>query len=213
MNRLKKYLRIDAGTDRDEEFENLVCKVQETGRPKALYKESYIDEKGDNTVTIEGFTFTSPALRKHLDSIERVFPYIATCGAEVDNIEIERGDFEAKYWISVLKENMLEASMQFLRSSLSEKYRLSNLSSMNPGSGDASVWPLEQQRYLYSMCGDVEGLIGVRLTSATMLAPEMSLSGIYFPSEVDYQSCQLCHREKCRSRMAPFNQELWDRLK
>jgi hypothetical protein len=212
IDRLLKYLKIDTGTERAGAFNDILNKVQNIGKPKALYKVSFIDEKGDDTVTIDGITFKSLALRKNLDSIERVFPYIATCGTEIDGIEIGPGDLEAKYWINVLKENMLQSSMQFLRNHLAEKYRLSSLSSMNPGSGDVSVWPLEQQKYLYSICDNVEELIGVRLTKSAMLAPEMSLSGIFFPSEVDFETCQLCQREKCRSRRAAFDKELWESI-
>ena len=102
--------------------------------------------------------------------------------------------------------------MNFLREHLAKRYRVSNLSSMNPGSGDASVWPFEQQRELFSMCGDVEELIGVRLTKSLALVPDMSVAGILFPSEADFQNCQLCHRENCRFRRAPFDRELWESI-
>ena len=32
---------------------------------------------------------------------------------------------------------------------------------MNPGSGDASVWSIDQQVGLFSLFGDVDALIGV----------------------------------------------------
>jgi hypothetical protein len=211
-NQLFEYLRIKPGTDRAKEFEDLVNEVRIIGKPKALYKVSFIDEKGEGTITLDGVTFTSLALRKNLDSIERVFPYVATCGTEIDDIEIEQGDLQKKIWISLLKGNLLQTSMQFLREHLTKRYRVSNLSSMNPGSGDASVWPFEQQRELFSMCGDVEELIGVRLTKSMVLVPDMSVAGILFPTEADFQSCQLCHRENCRFRRAPFDRELWESI-
>ncbi|MFC1884965.1 hypothetical protein ACFL2O_09355 [Thermodesulfobacteriota bacterium] len=209
---LFEYLRIEPDTDRAKAFEDLVGKVREVGKPKALYKESFIDKKGEDTITLDGITFKSLALRKNLDSIERVFPYVATCGTEIDDIEVGKGDLQKKMWISVLKENLLQASMHFLGENLAERYRVSNLSSMNPGSGDASVWPFEQQRKLFEICGDVESLIGVKLTKSLVLVPDMSLVGIFFPTEVDFQSCQLCHREKCRLRRAPFDRELWESI-
>jgi hypothetical protein len=208
-NQLFENLRIKPGTDRAKEFEDLVSKVREIGKPKALYKVSFIDEKGEDTITLDGVTFTSLALRKNLDSIERVFPYVATCGTEIDDIEIGQGDLRKKLWISFLKGHLLQTSMQFLSEYLAKRYKVSNLSSMNPGSGDASVWPFEQQRELFSMCGDVEELIGVRLTKSLVLVPDMSVAGILFPTETDFQSCQLCHRENCRFRRAPLNRELW----
>jgi len=211
-NQLFENLRIKPGTDRAKEFEDLVSEVREIGKPKALYKVSFIDEKGEDTITLDGVTFTSLALRKNLDSIERVFPYVATCGTEIDDVEIGQGDLRKKLWISFLKGHLLQTSMQFLSEHLAKRYKVLNLSSMNPGSGDASVWPFEQQRELFSMCGDVEELIGVRLTKSTVLVPDMSLAGILFPTETDFQSCQLCHRENCRSRRAPFDRELWESI-
>ena len=212
MKRLFEYFRIEAGTDRAKAFEDLVDEVRKVGKPKALYKASFIDKKGEDTVTLDGVTFTSRVLRKNLDSIERVFPYIATCGTEIDGIEVEQGDFQKKMWMNVLKDNLLRASIQFLGENLAQRHRISNLSSMNPGSGDASVWPFEQQGELFKICGDVEKLIGVRMTKSLVLVPDMSLAGIFFPTEVDFQTCQLCHRENCRSRRAPFDEELWESI-
>jgi hypothetical protein len=212
MKQLFDYLRIEPGTDRAKAFEDLVNEVRKVGKPKALYKASFIDNKGEDTITIDGATFESLALRKNLDSIERVFPYVATCGTEIDDIEAGQGDLQKKMWISVLKEKLLNASMHFLGENLAERYRISNLSSMNPGSGDASVWPFEQQGELFNICGDAEKLIGVSLTKSMVLVPDMSLAGIFFPTEVDFQSCQLCHRENCLYRRAPFDKELWDSI-
>lgn len=208
-NQLSRYMKTDSGTNRAKAFEDIANEVRNVGKPKALYKASFIDEKGEDTITLDGITFTSLTLRKNLDSMERVFPYVATCGTEIDEIEIEQGDFAKKIWISMLKGDLLKASMEFLKEHIAKRYGFSSLSSMNPGAGDASVWPLEQQRELYSICGDVEGLIGVRLTKSMVLAPDMSVAGIFFPTEVDFQSCQLCHRENCRSRRAAFDKDLW----
>jgi hypothetical protein len=211
-NQSLERLNIKPGTDRAKEFEDLVSEVREIGKPKALYKVSFIDEKGEDTITLDGVTFTSLALRKNLDSVERVFPYVATCGTEIDGIEIEQGDFRKKLWISFLKGNLLQISIQYLGEHLDKRYRVSELATMNPGSGDASVWPFEQQRDLFSIFGDVEKSIGIRLTKSLVIVPDMSVSGVLFPTETDFQSCQLCHRENCRFRRAPFDRELWESI-
>jgi hypothetical protein len=208
-NQLFEQLRIKPGTDRAKEFEDLIGKVREIGRPKALYKVSFIDEKGVDSVTIDGVRFTSLALRKNLDAVERVFPYIATCGTEMDDIEIEQGNLQTKMGLAFLKGHLLQASIQYLGAHLTQRYKVSNMSSMNPGSGDASVWPIEQQRELFSIFNDVERLIGVSPTKSLVLVPDMSVAGILFPTETDFQSCQLCHRDNCHLRRAPFDRELW----
>jgi len=78
------------------------------------------------------------------------------------------------------------------------------LSSMNPGSGDARLWPIGQQRPLFGLLGDVEGAIGVRLTPSLLMQPNKSVSGILFPAAEHFESCQHCAREDCPRRRAPF---------
>ena len=80
---------------------------------------------------------------------------------------------------------------------------------MHPGSGDVSVWPIEQQQALFSLLGDVESEIGVRLTESFLMMPNKTLSGILFPTETDFGACQVCRRENCPSRKAPFDEALW----
>jgi len=207
---LFKRMHIEPGGDDAKEFTSLVNKVQEVGKPKVLYKESYIEAKGEETVTIDSVTFTSRALRRNLDKIERVFPYVATCGKEVDDIEIHQGDFLKEFWLDTIKAILLGASSRHLSELLDQKYKLGRTSAMNPGAGDVTVWPIEQQRELFSLFGDVENLIGVRLTHSFLMLPNKSVSGICFPTEINFQSCQLCHRENCVGRSASFNKELWE---
>jgi hypothetical protein len=83
---------------------------------------------------------------------------------------------------------------------------------MSPGSGDVNVWPIEQQRELFELLGDVRGQIGVELTDSFLMVPNKTVSGIHFPAEKDFRTCQVCHRENCPSRGAPFDQELWESI-
>jgi predicted transcriptional regulator len=75
---------------------------------------------------------------------------------------------------------------------------------MSPGS--LKDWPIEEQRALFAILGDVEGSIGVRLSESLVMIPSKSLSGIYFPTEVPFYSCQLCPRERCPSRRATYDE-------
>jgi hypothetical protein len=213
IRQLAARMRIQNGSNRAKEFGRLVDLVQEKGKPKALYKESYIDSKDEDSVTIEGVRFTSRALSKNMESVERVFPNVVTCGIELDGIEIEQGDLQKKSWLSMLKGNLLMIAVQYLQEYIIRKYKISKLAYMNPGSGDATVWPIEQQKDLFSLFDNVEDAIGVKLTRSFIMVPDMSVCGILIPAEVDFQSCQLCHREKCPLRRAPFDKKLWDSIK
>ena len=139
-----------------------------------------------------------------------MFAYVTTCGREADEIETPQGDVLAEFWLDTIKADLLSASTRYLNKLLQRRYKLGKTAVMNPGAGDATVWPIEQQAELFSLLGDVEGLIGVRLTDSFLMLPNKSVSGIRFPTEIDFQSCQLCHRENCPGRRSPFNKELWN---
>lgn len=191
------------------EFAALVRQAREAGRPKALYRESFVTGRGAQTIALDGVTFTSRALRLNLDEVERVFPFIVTCGHELDAIPLDSADILKKFWLDTIKAVVLAAARRHLVDHLRSRYALERASTMSPGSADAEVWPIQQQRQLFALFGDVESLIGVRLTDSCLMVPNKTVSGIRFPTEVDYRNCQLCHRDPCPSRSAPFDPELW----
>ncbi len=175
-------------------------------RPKAVYEIGYVENKNEDSLDIGGVRFTSRLLRANLNKITRVFPYIATCGRELDEIAIPSQDFMLKYCLDVIKEMVLRSVISYLESHLKRSYALGQVSRMNPGS--LPSWPITQQRELFSIFGNVEELIGVKLTESCMMIPVKSVSGIFFPTEVRFESCQLCSREVCHERRAPYDPDL-----
>ena len=206
---LMRQLRIQPGTDNAKAFAELLAKVTEVGRPKATYEVCFIEDKADESVVLNGVRLTSRALRRNLDPVERVFPYVATCGTEADAIAVPHDDAVQAFWLWTIKEALLDAATEYLYDHLATRYRMTHWATMDPGSGDAGVWPIEQQKELFSVLGDVEARIGVRLTDSMLMIPTMSVSGIVFPTETEFASCQVCHREGCPRRTAPFDEAVW----
>lgn len=206
---LFRRLRLDPQGDLAGDIHQLAHRAAGVARPKALFAESFVGSRGTDTVTIAGVTFTSRVLRSNLEKVERVFPYIATCGVELDALLDQGADVLLRYCLDCIKEMALAAARRQLREYLAQHYGLKKLSSMNPGSGDSGVWPLEQQAPLFSLLGDVEGQIGVRLTESFLMEPNKTVSGVLFATEVDFVTCSLCHRIACPSRRAPFDEGLW----
>ena len=210
---IQSKLSIKSGSQFENSFSEFLKKVEQVAKPKAMYRVSYIDELDLDTVTIEETTFHSQALSKNLASIGRVFPFIATCGIEVDEFPIDQDDILQQYWLNTIKLSLLEASITHLYKTLQNTFRIDNLSAMNPGSGDASVWPIEEQSQLFSLFGGIQTTIlqvGVTLLPSYLMVPDISVSGILFPSETKYYNCQLCQREDCPGRQAHFEPELWE---
>jgi hypothetical protein len=209
---LKEKLRIKPGTESEKKLEALVEAAQEIGRPKALYRVTYIDSKGEETISMDGVTFTSAAMRKNVDGVNRVFAYVATCGEEILELKKDSKDLIQKYWLSMIRTELLFASQQHLLEEIQRAYQIESLSTMNPGSGEANIWPIEQQRELFSLLGDVKEMIGVELKPSYLMSPDMSVSGIIFASDQSYINCMLCQRENCPGRRAPFDCELWEEI-
>jgi hypothetical protein len=194
------------------EFTALVETARRVGRPKAIYTEAYVEIAGTERVHIGGAAFTSAMLRQNLAQVERVFAFVATCGHEMDTIALPENDFLQEFWWDTIKERLFHSAFDHLAAHLQRVYRLGKWASMNPGAGDADVWPIEQQRPLFDLLGDVRAQIGVELTDSYLMRPNKTVSGIIFPTEKDFRTCQVCRRENCPSRSAAFDLALWQQL-
>ena len=206
---LMRKLRVKPETHYADEFIRLANEAQEVARPKALYGISFIDNSTDDSVTLDGITFRSRVLAVNLEDVNRVFAYVATCGTEIEEWSKSGAeDLLQSFWMDAIKEAALRAAMPVLRKAIVSGHKLGKTSTMAPGSlGD---WPIQQQKPLFKLLGDTEGMIGVRLTESFLMLPPKSVSGIWFPTETRFESCQLCPRPRCPNRRAPHDSELFE---
>jgi hypothetical protein len=181
----------------------LIALAADLGRPKALYADCPVDPAGDDAVEICGVRFVSKLLCRNLDKVGRVFPYVATCGRELEEATLLDDDFMTPYIWDAIKADALQAAIRYLQYQLTARYRFPKLAQMNPGS--LQDWPLEQQKPLFSVLGDVEAAIGVRLSEDCLMIPVKSVSGIQFPTVVSFENCMLCPRDGCRNRRANYD--------
>ena len=187
-------------------LQNLVASAQALIEPKMFYKICFIDEKLAEDVVIEGLRFSSQVLRKNLDQIERVFPFVITIGNKFGEKLETCDDLLEKFYLDTIGNVALNQARKALNVHLKEKYAISKTAFMAPGS--LPNWPIEQQRPLFKLLGNVQTSIGVRLTESLLMLPAKSVSGIYFPTQTSFFSCQLCPRNRCESRKAKYNEKL-----
>jgi len=173
---------------------------------KIGYANCYIDSKSENTVIIEGIEFTSRVLRKNLDKVERVFPYVITIGNKLENRMKSCSDILEQFYLDCIGMQALASAYKFLEDHLKQRYRVDTLSYMSPGS--LEDWPIQEQVLLFKLLGDVKDTIGVELNDSLVMIPGKSVSGIYFPREVRFYSCQLCARRGCMTRKASYDKKL-----
>jgi hypothetical protein len=199
-----------AGTpDHRSLAERLARDAGALGRPKALYRASSPRQETERTVAVDGVTLTSRVLRVNLDGADRVFPFVATSGWELDRWVTEKDDPLERRVADVISEAALYLALGALKERLREEYRLATISRISPGS--LEDWPLEEQRLLFQLFDDTERAVGVRLTKDLMMLPRKSLSGILFASEELFESCLLCPKEECPARLMPYDRDLFFR--
>ncbi len=206
---LMQRLHVKENSSHAQDLKALVDEAAAIARPKAMYRLAYIDEKAEDCVVIEGVTFTSRVLRVNLDIAQRVFAYVATCGMELEAWEKSLKDMLYSFWADVIKEMALRAAAHALNHELATCYTLGRTSTMAPGS--LPDWPIREQRPLFTLLGDPQAAIGVQLTDSMLMVPNKSISGIRFPTEENFESCQLCPRENCPGRRAPYDATLYER--
>lgn len=203
-------MHVRPGSRHEPEILKLVEEAQGIARPKAVFKLVFIESKGPDTVAGEGFEFKSRVMRVHLDKLERFFAYVCTSGVELQGwADGYAQDLLAGFYADAVNQAVLKSAFGGFINHLANAYGLANPSAMNPGSlGD---WPISQQRPLFQLLGDVEGAIGVQLKETYLMVPTKSVSGILFPAEESFASCQLCPRDGCPNRRAPYDPEMFDR--
>ena len=205
LGEIKRRLHMDGRGDWNQ-IQTLVEEAQSLISAKAVYKVCYIESKHEDAITIDGRSLKSRVLRKNLNNVERVFLYVVTIGNRLEEKTRTCTDLLKKYYLDTIGNVALNSTQKYLKDQFRSRYGLNGMSCMSPGS--LKDWAIEEQRSLFSILGDVKSAIGVGLNETLVMIPNKSLSGIYFPTIIPFYSCQLCHRENCPTRKAPYDEKL-----
>jgi hypothetical protein len=207
-----KRLRINPEADRaaaragTPDFDDLLAQARSLIKLRAVYEISYTGAKGEDTVEVDSVIFRSRILRRNLDQAQKVFPFIMTAGPALEAAAAASGDLLKQYYLEEMANIALENGAAWLADRLKTRWGFPGLASMDPGS--LEDWPITEQLKLFSIFGDTERLVGVRLTDSMLMVPRKSISGILFPSEEGFTSCQLCDRAACPARRTAYDPAL-----
>jgi len=127
MAEIKRRLHITRDQDLNLASE-LVEHSQKLFDARALYKICYIDEKLEDTIKVGGLAFRSKVLRKNLDSVERIFPYVVTIGPEFEEDVRKCDDILRKYYLDMLGTMAITSALAYLKKHLQSKYALAKIS-------------------------------------------------------------------------------------
>jgi hypothetical protein len=205
---LLKRVRVKEGSAHADELAQLLKEALPLAHPRAMYLVAYVTQRGEDFIEIDGLRFNSRVLRVNLDKTFRVFPYLATCGEELQAWAESKQDLVQNYWAEAIKEQALYTALRAAHHHLESHYHPGETASMSPGS--LADWPIQEQHTLFHLFGSNSTDIGVRLTDSMLMLPTKSVSGIRFASEDSFESCMLCPREGCPGRRAVYDAALYD---
>jgi hypothetical protein len=209
IEKLTQELRIKAGSPNESTLRRLLQQAQEIGRPRAIYKIAPVELVSDDCVLIEGREFKSRVMRVNLESRHRVFLYVATCGMELYDWEQGLEDSLEGFYAFSISGAALDSAREAMHAHMRATFDIQDSATMNPGS--LEDWPIEAQEPLFALLGDPEKTIGVRLLDSLLMVPNQSVSGLRFETDSGYINCQLCPREGCPDREAPYDNQLYTR--
>jgi hypothetical protein len=203
---IQRLLGLNAHSEDWPKVHNLIQEARVRITPRCGFKASCIQEKGTDEVTIDHVSFQSKVLRKNLETIDQVFPFVVTIGHQLEEKAKAHKDSLEQYYLNTIANVALQDALACCCTFLQNEYKIEQLSYMSPGS--LEDWPIQQQGQLFSLLGNVAEEIGVRLAPNMLMYPSKSESGIFFATRTPFYSCQLCSRAGCPLRKAPFDDQL-----
>lgn len=208
LNSLKNQLRIKDNSASVKDLEMFAAEAQTVARPKALSRAVYFDTLEDDQVVIDGIALKSHVLKVNIQEAHRIFPFVATCGTEIEDWSRTQEDVLKRFWGEAIKGMTLRTVIEHLDRHIKKQYDLGQTSIMTPGS--IQDWPIQEQRPLFTILGELTAQIGVKINESMLMNPVYSVSGILFPTEVKFENCQLCPREECPGRRAEYQPALYE---
>lgn len=219
QRRLKR-MKVQIEEKRYKEIaQKLIDIVLPLARPKALYRVARVTLSSEDTVEVDGVKFTDRLLKGVLifNKVEEVFPTVSTCGQEINAIQASDNDATEQHCLNMIKRMVYGSANNYLHDHLCEQYALGEIKRLNPP-GELVHWPVVQFLDHFSLFGDVDKLIGVKVTEPYLIAPVKNplpymlwplFSGtrIAFPADSNFRRCVLCP-EPCIGRNIPYDAAL-----
>jgi hypothetical protein len=154
--------------------EALVDSARHLVRARAVFRTCYLDKSPKDGVSLDSVRFHSKILRKNLEEVGRVFPFVVTIGDALEKRARTSLDPLEQFYLDTIANVALSEASRRLREHLCSRYALTSMSSISPGS--LPDWLIEHQRQLFSLLGDVQAAVEVRLTDSLLMPPSKSPS-------------------------------------
>jgi hypothetical protein len=189
-------------------LKELIEEARKIAKPKALFKKCVINRKGTDYVVIDNKKFFSKVVSVNLHKEIIVFPYIVTCGNELQEwCNSQKHSLASKIARSI-GQSILVQMLNELPKYLENEFKISPLARVNPGS--TIDWDLSDLEKIFSILDNPLKLINVSINDSFFMSPTMTNSGIYFRNETGYKNCIMCTMD-CPLRETSYDKDYYSK--
>lgn len=199
LKELMQRLRIKPDSAIGEEFLQLYNEAKTLGKPRGAFVEAELKVRGAE-LRFGGTVLRGDILQAALASHQYVYPFLATCGMELERWADKLREPLHRYWASEIMVLALGAAVQGIKDQLVSLRGKSEIAVISPGAREG--WPLSEQTNLFRILKDAPRRLGVRLTDDLLMLPLKTLSGIMVPTEKSMSLCVFCDKEHCSEKEA-----------
>ncbi len=204
---LHDFLKIKPGSKFADKLNDLAKAAEDIAKPKVLYKLSSVAHRDDHSVFIDKLQLKSRVVKINLLDCGRVFPFVATCGTELEEWSNTITDQTHRFWADAISMLALGSAITAMKDDIQKRFNPGSTSTMNPGS--LEDWPISEQSHIFILLKDTYKNIGVQLADNFLMKPLKSSSGLEFVSDEKFYNCQLCTKNDCPMRRAPYDEHLY----
>jgi hypothetical protein len=187
-----------------EEFKELIQAVEPVIASKAIISQLDVIGQSEHALISSAGKFSSILLAELAVNAEVVFPFIVTCGKEIEDFSAEVSDPLHFYWLEKLKDHALEQAFENIKSEIRTKCNGQTITSLVPL--DDEIWPLTGLKEIFAVFKpeDIKRM-GVELTETLYMTPTKTRAGIFFPAEKEVDLCHICNLKKCKHCPVAWN--------
>ncbi|MBV7276691.1 hypothetical protein JMF89_00225 [Clostridiaceae bacterium UIB06] len=189
-------------------LKELIEEAKKIAKPRALFRKCTISEKDNDFVIIGGEKFLSKVISANLQKELIAFPYIVTCGNELQQWCNLKTDSFTNKLSEFISQTILIQIHKSLQSLIEIEFNCHTLARVNPGS--TIDWNISELKKIFNLLNDPTELIGVSLGDNFYMNPSKTYSGIYFHNEDGYKNCFMCPGD-CPLREVPYDKEYYNR--
>lgn len=173
-------MRLKPGTKRAEDFTEMLKAAELVARPRAGVISCQPVMLETNHIRLGDTVFVSELLWEKIREEKEVYPYLITCGTELD-AWAKGFDGIGQYWADEIMLRVLLNAQKQMVEKVAELSRHQRLSRVNPGF--KRTWPITDQKPFFELLGELPERLGVILTSTFLMDPAKSSTGIMFQSD------------------------------